>query len=97
VLVSDLPVDANQRAVSHVELYATKNCDVSSAHLINLSLQGTPWVISRQAQFDQVIPNGSQARWTVSADRKQLDAFGEGLTGCVELSVHGSLKLEYQP
>jgi hypothetical protein len=97
VLVSDWPVDEKQREVEHVELYATRTCDGSSGHLINLSLKGTPWVISRQSQFDQVAPQGSEAHWTVSPDRKQLDAFGEGRTGCVELSVRGALKLEYQP
>jgi hypothetical protein len=99
-LVTDLggPIPDGALDITHAEVFAVQTCDApGERHLANLSLQGTPWAISTQNVKTIVVPPGSEGTWIVSADNKQLDAYGEGRTGCVRLSFQGSLLLEYQP
>jgi hypothetical protein len=92
------PIQDGSAQVVHADLFAPETCDANGVqHLANLSLQGTPWVVSPETELEADVPPGSEGRWTLSSDRKQLDAHGEGRTGCVTLSVNDSLKLEYQP
>lgn len=66
-------------------------------HLANLMLHGTPWRVAEDTELASQVPTGSEGRWQLSDDRKQLDAYADARTGCVDLFIQGPLELEYAP